>query len=503
MPTHCMAPTSDMLWRSLGLAADSRHAFTQLAPPVVVNAREDRSTTSDPSARDLLRADELLYFRENGNNATIFIHGFNVPFGGFARHAELRNWHHDILREQTTPMHLAYGNTTATIYRDREMLDRQYGRWHERYPGLYQAIDLENLNGGGAHNWFLHMEDNLNRATGQFDRRDYRQFTRMIHLAWSGDVFALDYMAAEANANQAGFVLAGVIDQLVGEGIAVNVIAHSLGGRVLLVAMNLLGQMPRRQECIAHAFLWQPAVPDTALSNDPGKDTSVLRNWTFTHAHRAAKKIVVLHSNRDNILGRHADGDSFREDRAEGEKMEAWSGHLGGIYRVATRAGVPGTQVRFMPWSVPALYARNLVADNLPKIEQALQEEIARDGNGLFTDHLLPSRHEYLTQLGPRLSVRRVTREMAADAMKTFRALARAEYEVKRPRPAMGFDGPEMLEDRFVQRMYDDGKLILVDQKRWLFNHSGMRIPSDVLFEKVYQEELVERLRRSTGFGSY
>lgn len=42
--------------------------------------------------------------------------------------------------------------------------------------------------------------------------------------------------------------------------------------------------------------------------------------------------------------------------------------------------------------------------------------------------------------------------------------------------------------------MYREGKLILVNQSLWLFDHSGMKIPSDLLFEKVYQEEIVERM---------
>ena len=502
MSTHLTNPSNDAIIR-FG-SPRSRCASWSLAPAVIVNAREDRQPGADPSARDLLRADELRYFQKNGNNATIFIHGFNVPYGRFSHQAQLFDWGHDILRNQAVAPRLSYNDKLATTYRDRDTLARQYRRWQERYPHLYAGIDLENLNGSDAHNWFIHMEDNLNRATGLFNRDDYRKFTRMIHLAWSGDVFVTDYMAAESRANDAGFVLAGLIDQLVGAGIAVNLIAHSLGNRVLLVAMNLLGQMPQRQECIAHAFMWQPAVPDTALSNDPGKDSSVLRNWNFIHAHRAAKKIVVLHSNRDNILGTHADDQSFQEDLAAGEEMEALSGKIRGMYRVATLAGVPGMQVRFMPWSVPALYARNLVVDNLPRIEQALQDEIARDGNGLFTDHLLPKRHEYLLPaLGPLLYARRVTREMAADSMKTFRALARAEYEIKRPRPAMGYDGPEIENDLFVRRMRDEGKIALVNQSLWLFSHSGMRIPTPDLLREVYRRQIMERIKESTGFGKY
>jgi len=503
MSLHCLFPSSDLLWRSGRLLSEYHLESRQLAPPVIVNVREDRLTATDPNARDLLSDDEINYFRCNGNNATIFIHGFSVPYGTFARNVEIRDWHHDILRNQTRPVRLAYGATRATIYRDQELLEGQYRRWHERYPDLYADIELKGLNGGGAHSWFLHMEDNLNRATGQFNRSDFQKYTRMIHLAWSGDVFDLDYMAAETNANQAGFALAGLIDQLVGEGIAVNVIAHSLGNRVLLVAMNLLGQMPGRRECIAHAFMWQPAVPDTALSNDPGRDTSVLRNWNFSHAHRAAKKIVVLYSDRDNILGPYRDDDTLHQGRAADQGIEAVSGSFGGIYRVATQAGLPGTQMMFAPWSVPAHYLYNLTVDNLPKIEQALHEQIAQDTNGLFTDHLVPKRHEcLLPALGPLLYLRRITREIADDAMKTFRALAQADYEIKLPRPAMGYGGPEM-DDRFMRRLDSEGKLHLVNQSRWLFDHSGMKVPSELLLEKVYKEEIVERMKRSTGFGSY
>ncbi len=504
MSLHCMSPSSDLLWRSGRLLNEYHLESRQLAPPVVVNVREDRSTAADPNARDLLSEDEIRYFRQNGNNATLFVHGFSVPYGTFARNVEIRDWHHDILRDQTKPVRLAYGQTHATTYRDQNLLDGQYRRWHERYPDLYADIDLKRLNGGGAHSWFLHMEDNLNRATGQFDRSDYQKYTRMIHLVWSGDVFELDYMAAETNANQAGFALAGLIDQLVAEGIAVNVIAHSLGNRVLLVAMNLLGQMPGRRECIAHAFMWQPAVPDTALSNDPGGDTSVLRNWNFIHAHRAARKIVVLYSDQDNILGPYRDDGSLHQERSADQGIEAASGLVGGIYRVATQAGVPVTQMMFAPWCVPAHYLHNLTVDNLPKIEQALHEQIAQDTNGLFTDHLVPKRHEYLLPaLGPLLYLRRITREIADDAMKTFRALAHVDYEIKLPRPAMGYGGPEMDKDLFVRDMRDKGKLIPVNQSRWLFDHSGMKVPSELLLEKVYKDRIMTLLLDSTGFGVY
>jgi hypothetical protein len=97
----------------------------------------------------------------------------------------------------------------------------------------------------------------------------------------------------------------------------------------------------------------------------------------------------------------------------------------------------------------------------------------------------------------------RINREMADDAMKTFRALANAEYENKKPRPAMGYEGPEIETDLFVRRLRDEGKLITVDQKLWLFSHSGMRIPGPDLFREVYQLVVMKEIMGSTGFGSY
>jgi len=86
------------------------------------------------------------------------------------------------------------------------------------------------------------------------------------------------------------------------------------------------------------------------------------------------------------------------------------------------------------------------MADNLPKIKQALLDEIAKDTNRLFNESHIPVwPTQVLPALGALMYLCHMSREMADDAMKTFRALAKADYEVKRPRPAMGYGGPEML----------------------------------------------------------
>lgn len=505
MPSHSFAPTASPIFRPGSIQQNYRIKVTRLAPEIIVNLRQDRQPGKDPHARDLLRPDELRYFRQNGNNAVIFIHGFNVEYGHYGQQLELSDWGYDILRNQPRSARLIRTQGQATTFRDSQSIKRQYANWHAKYPDLFRDVDLENLNGSGAHAWYLAMEDNLNRATGQFDRTDYSKYARIINLAWSGDVFKADYMAAEINANRAGFGLARLIEQLVAEGIAVNVIAHSLGNRVLLVAMNVLGQTSARKEWIQNAFMWQPAVPDTALSNNPEKDTSVLRNWNFVHAHRAARKIMVLHSNRDNVLGKHVDDVSFAQDRADKDAGgEAGSGKLGGVYRLATVAGVPGTKMVYAPWHSPALYARNLITDNLPKVERALQQELAKGANGLFTDHLTPQWPEtILSDLGVWLYARRISGEMADDALKTLKALVKADYEVKLPRPAMGYGGPMLDGDVFVRDMRDRGKLSIVNQNLWLSSHSGMKTPEKVLFKEVYRDRIMSEIRQSTGFGRY
>lgn len=496
------APSATTPWLVPGsIKAHYKIKMPLLFPPIIVNLRDDRMPT-DSCSRDVLSVRELNYFKKNGNNATIFVHGFNVPYGKFPKQINQITMPKsmDCLRPNIPSA--TFLNTDATVYRNIEGLKTRFPELGTAGLTLPKSLQEENLNGEAAHSWVIHLEDSLNRAAG-FDRKDYSKFTRIISVAWSGDVFQADYMKAETKANQAGFGLARLIEQLVAEGIRINVIAHSLGNRVLLVAMNLLGQMDPKKEWIQNAFMWQPAVPDTALSNNPDKDTSVLRNWNFIHAHRAARTIMVLYSNKDNVLGQHADFGSFTQDLADKEWSEAFTG-MPGAYRLATVVGVPGSNLVYCPWSVPALYRQNLLNDNLPKVEKALQQEIARDTNGLFSDHLTPQWPEkMLGVLGAWLYARRISREMGEDAMKSIRALTRADYEIKTPRPAMGYGGPEMSEDGFVRDMRDRGKLIPVDQKLWLFTHSGMRIPSDLLFEKVYQEEIVERMKRSTGFGSY
>ncbi|MGO1463146.1 MAG: hypothetical protein ACTHV7_12575 [Oleiphilaceae bacterium] len=61
---------------------------------------------------------------------------------------------------------------------------------------------------------------------------------------------------------------------------------------------------------VDHLFLWQPAVADNALTNDSSRDVHPLRLSVFPSAHSAVRKIVVLHSRGDGILGAGEDEES-------------------------------------------------------------------------------------------------------------------------------------------------------------------------------------------------
>jgi len=144
------------------------------------------------------------------------------------------------------------------------------------------------------------MQYQLNRAAG-FDPSKPDDYTRIVSVAWSGDVAAHDFFRSELNAQRAGRRLVPLLWQLHQEGIKINVITHSLGARVLLTALNILGE--QHTDLLDHAFLWQPAVADNALTNRTTGDPHPFKTGVFPYAHRAARQFAVLHSANDSILG--------------------------------------------------------------------------------------------------------------------------------------------------------------------------------------------------------
>ena len=278
-----------------------------LFSPIIIHIRQD---VKDIYSREVLTDHELNYFKSNQNNAVIFIHGFNVPYGDFSKQilelkpmAVTNNASTAITymqADEVPSLYPVYKTSDSTIcVKNNILIANNFSLDKSILPNDLTWLD-NLLNGSGMHNWLVHMEDNLNTATNQFDHKNYSKYTRLIHVAWSGDLGLMDYMEAEEPANQAGEKLLTLIKQLRENDIKIYVIAHSLGNRVLLTLLNQVGLL--FPNAIENCFLWQAAIVNTALSSDRNADKTLKQNSSFIYAHLASKKFVVLYSKKDDVL---------------------------------------------------------------------------------------------------------------------------------------------------------------------------------------------------------
>jgi hypothetical protein len=70
------------------------------------------------------------------------------------------------------------------------------------------------------------------------------------------------------------------------------------------------------------------------------------------------------------------------------------------------------------------------------------------------------------------------------------------------PCRAMGHKGVPRIVGSLDDKMMENGKLNIVDQIKWLYSHSGMKIPSKDLMKFVYEREIM-RLEGLGVFGLY
>lgn len=507
-----------------------------LPPPVIINLRE-----AAPAAADLLTDEQLDYFQANGNNALIYVHGYNLPhgeWGRFLKYDGSRSPYHG--NAPSFAKAYTLHPNKATVWQDAGALSANSSL----------KLEDEKLNGGGAHNWAVHMEYQLNRAAG-FDGQNWMPYSRIINISWPGNTGSTDFMQAELNAMAAGRRLAPLLLQLANAGIAINVITHSLGARVALTALNILGTIGQRN-LVDHLFLWQPAVADNALTNNSSRDVHPLGLGVFPAAHSAARKIVVLHSRNDGVLG--ADNS---EDRAW------WRRALSVKHPIAATAWIAATADDPMDdiagyfrgaydkkwWIFPSFLdngfgpaIEKLYKDYLPLTFEArmtahpqrslatpevlkqtikenwvkLKKDILAEANALWQPCIdclrngeRPPDYILLAPLNHRASV---SPEVAKDYVLRLKKLAVNNWAPEKPpRPALGYVGLEEVADnaspdfdQFISSLLDKSEIDQVNQSTWLFSHSGMRIPTQELFEEVYQREIMQnRLLANSKFGRY
>ncbi|TVP52678.1 MAG: alpha/beta hydrolase [Halomonas sp.] len=489
---------------------------TYLPPPISLNLRDEMTS---PEA-DLLTEEQLEQLRLAGNNATLFLHGYNVPLGQYGVFASWEQRRDISASPLLTTAHTA---SSATIL--------QGMRTGEHASAAYRE---EPDNGNGAHNWFVHMEYQLNRAAGMTEE-DWRPYTRMVGIAWFGDTGSVDFFQAELNAMAAGRRLVALLEQLYDAGIAINVISHSLGARVILTALNILGEQERHQ-WIDNVYLWQPAVADNALVNDASQDSHPLGMGVFPDAHQATSKIVVLQSQQDGILGPPpSQADSFWRQAAQyipnvwlgsklndifsaDDRLDALLGTFGGAYNKKwwiIPIGLQGPVTRYYEGKAPANTVRPPIPRQPPAGPDPYGRERAAQAWAVFREQAIQEARDALASsdplpqydlLAPLAHHAVVSEERAAAYIDTLQWLVGRNWRAgKAPRAALGSIGFSAVrnDSGFIRNRLDLNIFDFVDQTPWLFDHSGMKIPGAEVFEKSYQEGIVRPLLRESGFGDY
>jgi len=121
-----------------------------------------------------------------------------------------------------------------------------------------------------------------------------------------------------------------------------------------------------------------------------------------------------------------------------------------------------------------------------------------------------PPDYTLLSPLNHRASV---SPQVAKDYVLRLKKLAVNDwFPEQSPRPALGYVGFDEVagesawasHDEFIAKALRSESWSIVDQSKWLFSHSGMKIPTHELFEEIYQREIMQnRLLANSKFGRY
>ena len=249
---------------------------------------------------------------------------------------------------------------------------------------------------------------------------------------------------------------------------------------------------------VEQCFLWQPAVAEHALTDDPERDASPLAHEHFPAAHRGARRIVVLHTAHDGVLGPRPDGQPDDPDSPLEDTLE----ELGGAYAHKYRFDGQLRQ-RYFPGVGGRIHSRALRASLIRGLAARLQREAelahptepqARGEAPLYPLELLaPWAREY--RFGPEELARITTRlqDLLDERLSVPNEVA----------PAMGWGGPRVLEGTIEDQLRRRKQLEIIDQGDLLTTHSGMKWPSERLFQEIIVDRIMADMRRHTGFGTY
>ncbi|MDN6319410.1 MAG: hypothetical protein L0J77_06565 [Marinobacter sp.] len=306
-----------------------------------------------------------------------------------------------------------------------------------------------------------------------------------------------------------------------------------------------------KSNLVDHLFLRQPAVADNALTNETSRDVHPLGLGVFP----SARKIVVLHSRGDGILGAGEDEESawwqkalLRSSPAALIATTAWNlansedakddvlGYFRGAYDKKWWT-FPSFLVNGFGPAIEELYKDYLpltfkaqmttypqlssyVPEALKRTVKAnwdrLEQDILAEADALWQPCIdclrngeRPPEYTLLAPLNHRASV---SPQVAKDYVLRLKKLAVNDWVPERsPRPALGHVGFEEVTDnaspdfdQFISGLRDKNEIDQVNQSAWLFSHSGMRIPSEEVFNRSYDAAIMRRIvSEGGGFGHY
>jgi type VI secretion system secreted protein VgrG len=498
----------------------------------------DENVNNDRCA--LFTPEQIHFLKENGNNATLFIHGYSVGYGEYGKDFVLRQ------DDAGETIIWGYSDRHCVVFRNPE-----HGILQHYANAKNLTPDKVIINGSEAHQWWTCMSDNLNRATGQFNYKDYTRYTSVIGIAWQGDpTNPADYIASVHLAKYTGAIVAKLAEQLIAAGIQVNIIAHSLGNQVLMRALDVLG---KTKQSVNHVFMWDAAIPDNAFTTvlpDPKASMDADNLYYFPYAYAGAKKFTVLFSHQDNVLGPFhyhlfSNLKDYIKENFEQQKYDGnWFSIILAIaaiaacffrlpdsarsfYGIANMIGRPFSYLfynsenrenyyqairtkhpfAFLPatldeqlhivrqkhFNVFSDLSRLLkiygdygpsgdAADFHKDISIGLVAELEKIEDFLTEGPLIvheKSKLGYYYYQSTRLQDRR-SDELATLIITVFTC------QTTELRSAMGYQGPDYQHDHTTNDLWKTGKLILADQKHWLAQHCAMEHPSHELMEHVY-----------------
>ncbi len=298
-----------------------------LPPPMLLNLRFKQKLSSKKRKEEINKIVQQV--KADGKSATLFIHGFNVPIGAIGRFpnpTELgENPAYDSLKDSRgiqTP-YLYYGDIIGQRVRNVIAEHRNFYEYSNRTTGgggrdidaqlkfetqiIFNSMDTK-FNGKDALAWFPSVEYYLNLAasgatSANAKLSDWKKYSRIIGVTWSGSVDpSRTFFRAEIYANEAGRKLAKDISTLLENNIQVNIITHSLGARVALAALNILGDTNQPKK-IKNLIMLEAAVADNAITANYTREKNPVAMELFPFAYKAAEYIRIMYSKEDGVLG--------------------------------------------------------------------------------------------------------------------------------------------------------------------------------------------------------